>query len=135
MPFFLLVQFNNNNHNHRMIDLSSLRYNHRSYSLFEDVSKDLLNHYEKYPSTKFIFNSKSVITCLMACNLILVLLRLEWLENWINQLISDLEVLNLIFMSYLTRHIYVRHNSGDLNDLGTKIWELFPKTATFRTLN
>ena len=28
---------------------------------------------------------------------------------------------------YLTRHIYVRHNTGDLNDLGTKIWEFFRK--------
>ena len=31
-------------------------------------------------------------------------------------------------LEYLTRHIYVRHNSGDLNDLGTKFrtWGYFP---------
>ena len=36
---------------------------------------------------------------------------------------------------YLTRDIYVRHNYGDLNYLGAKIWEFFPKTAKFRTPN
>ena len=33
----------------------------------------------------------------------------------------------------LTGDIYVRHNSGDLNDLGTKIWGFFPEIAKFRT--
>ena len=41
-------------------------------------------------------------------------------------------------LKYLTRDIYVRHkfmfdiNSGDLNDLGTKIWGFFLETAKFR---
>ena len=34
------------------------------------------------------------------------------------------------FPNYLTRDIYVRYN-----DLGTKIWGFFPKTAKFRTPN
>ena len=29
--------------------------------------------------------------------------------------------------NYLTRHIYIRYNSGDLNDVGTKIWGFFFK--------
>ena len=38
-------------------------------------------------------------------------------------------------ITYLTRHSYIRHNSGDLNDSGTKISEFFPKFAKFRTPN
>ena len=37
--------------------------------------------------------------------------------------------------NYLTRYIYIRYNSGDLNDVGTKIWGFCPKTAKFRTPN
>ena len=32
---------------------------------------------------------------------------------------------------YLTRDIYVRHNSGDLNDLGTKIWGFFSRKPPY----
>ena len=36
---------------------------------------------------------------------------------------------------YLTRHIYIRYNSSVLNDVETKIWRFFPKTAKFSTPN
>ena len=44
-------------------------------------------------------------------------------------------IIILLFVVLPTRHIYVRHISGDLNDLVTKIWDFFPKTAKFRTPN
>ena len=44
-------------------------------------------------------------------------------------------LLTNIKFEYITEYIYVRHNSGELNDLGTKIWGFFPKTAKFRTPN
>ena len=40
-------------------------------------------------------------------------------------------VMRVNFNSFLTRHIYVQHDSGDLNNLGTNIWEFFPKTFLF----
>ena len=56
---------------------------------------------------------------------------------WILQTLNQIETASYLYNHtlYLTRNIYVRHNSGDRNDLGMKIWGFFPKTAKFRTPN
>ena len=40
-----------------------------------------------------------------------------------------------IVMLYLTRHIYMDHNSGDRNCGSTKIWGFFSEIPKFRTPN
>ena len=52
-------------------------------------------------------------------------------KNWIHSRVHQ----KLLYI-YLTRHIYIRYDSGDLNDVGTKKWGFFlTKTAKFRTPN
>ena len=48
---------------------------------------------------------------------------------------NSIIMLEIYFLPYERSLIHVRHNSGDLNDLASKVWDFFPKTATFRTPN
>ena len=44
-------------------------------------------------------------------------------------------IMNKYHVLYLTRHIYMDHNSGDRNSGSTKIWGFFSEIPKFRTPN
>ena len=47
----------------------------------------------------------------------------------------NIDFILYLIVKYLTRHIYMDHNSGDRNFGSTKIWGFFSEIPKFRTPN
>ena len=78
------------------------------------------------------------------CSIEIILSGMTYYYHWFKVLVKSkhicvnffqMKVHFRTYFGYLTRHIYMDHNSGDRNFGSTKIWGFFSEIPKFRTPN